>query len=126
MSDGGVDQIGSVREPGSAQDGRALAAAPEASPGDTGAPTADIAFALGSTLLAGFGRGWKGVGGALGKPAGTLEQPLWGAVLDVAIADAITLRLGNKADALGRPALATDLAPRSRRANPDRTFPNVR
>jgi hypothetical protein len=68
------------------------------------------------TLLAAFGLSWKGVGGALGKLAGKLEQPLWGAVLDRAIADAITLKPGNKADVLGRAALASDLAVASKRA----------
>lgn len=70
----------------------------------------------GATLVAAFGLGWKGVGGALGKLAGKLEQPLWGAVLDAAIADAITLKPGNDADALGRAALAADLAAGSKRA----------
>lgn len=68
------------------------------------------------TLLAAFGLSWKGVGGAVGKLAGKLEQPLWGAVLDTAIADAITLKPGNKADRLGRAALASDLAAASEQA----------
>lgn len=68
------------------------------------------------TLIAAFGLGWKGVGGALEKLAGKLEQPLWGAVLDVAIADAITLAPSSDADAFGRAALASDLAARTKRA----------
>ncbi|HEY1510121.1 MAG TPA: hypothetical protein VGF93_14015 [Solirubrobacteraceae bacterium] len=44
-----------------------------------------------SAVLAAFGLTWKGVGGAVGKLAGKLEAPLWGAELDGAIADAITL-----------------------------------
>ncbi len=74
------------------------------------------------TLLAAFGLSWKGVGGVLGKLAGKLEQPLWGAVLDTAIADAITLKPGNKADMLGRAALASDLAAGAQRA---RTAPRL-
>ena len=56
------------------------------------------------------------MGGALGKLAGKLEQPLWGAVLDSAIADAITLKPDNKADKLGRSALAAVLAAGPKRA----------
>jgi hypothetical protein len=67
-------------------------------------------------LVAGLGLGWKGVGGALGKLAGRLEQPLWGAVLDVAIADAITLTPSNEADELGRAAVASDLAAGAKRS----------
>jgi hypothetical protein len=70
------------------------------------------------TLLAALGLSWKGVGGALGQLAGKLEQPLWGAVLDTAIADAITLQPANAADHLGRGKLASDLAERSKPARP--------
>jgi hypothetical protein len=42
-------------------------------------------------ILASLGLTWKGAGGALGDLAGKLEKPLWGAELDVAIADAITM-----------------------------------
>ena len=42
-------------------------------------------------ILASLGLTWKGAGGALGDLAGKLERPLWGAELDTAIADAITL-----------------------------------
>jgi hypothetical protein len=68
------------------------------------------------TLLAALGLSWKGIGGALGKLAGKLEQPLWGAVLDTAIADAITLKPGNKADLLGRRNLGSELAAGSKQA----------
>ena len=44
-----------------------------------------------ASLIAAVGLTWRGVGGAVGRLAGKLEQPLWGAVLDIAIADAITL-----------------------------------
>jgi hypothetical protein len=43
------------------------------------------------TILASLGLTWRGAGGALGGLAGKLEQPLWGAELDVAIKEAITL-----------------------------------
>lgn len=63
------------------------------------------------TLIAALGLSWKGLGGALGNLAGKLEQPVWGAVLDAAIADAVTLKPGNVADALGRTTVASDLRP---------------
>lgn len=62
------------------------------------------------TLLAAVGLTWKGLGGTLGKLVGKLEQPLWGAVLDSAIAAAITLNPANKADGMGRTKLAVQLA----------------
>jgi hypothetical protein len=68
------------------------------------------------TLLAALGLSWKGIGGALGQLAGKLEQPLWGAVLDAAIADAITLKPGSLSDELGRGAVAKDLGEGSERA----------
>jgi hypothetical protein len=43
------------------------------------------------SILAALGLTWKGLGSSLGQLAGKLEQPLWGAVLDTAITDAITL-----------------------------------
>jgi hypothetical protein len=43
------------------------------------------------SILAGFGLTWRGVGRSLGGAAGKLEQPLWGAELDKAITQAITL-----------------------------------
>lgn len=43
------------------------------------------------TILASFGLTWKGVGGSLGRAAAKIEQPVWSAQLDIAIADAITL-----------------------------------
>ena len=42
-------------------------------------------------LLASFGLTWKGIGGSLGAIGGKVEIQLWGAELDTAIADAITL-----------------------------------
>ena len=42
-------------------------------------------------VLASLGLTWKGVGNALGGAAGAIEQQVWGAELDDAIADAITL-----------------------------------
>ncbi len=54
------------------------------------------------SILAALGLTWKGLGSALGQLAGKLEQPLWGAVLDNAIAEAITLKPGNTADKHGR------------------------
>jgi hypothetical protein len=68
------------------------------------------------SLVVAFGVSWASVGKTLEKLAGKLEQPLWGAVLDTAIADAITLNPDNKADELGRAALASDIAAGSERA----------
>lgn len=42
-------------------------------------------------ILASLGLSWKSVGGALGGVTAKLERQLWGAELDTAIADAITL-----------------------------------
>jgi hypothetical protein len=42
-------------------------------------------------VLASLGLTWKGVGNTLGGAAGAIEEHLWGAELDDAIADAITL-----------------------------------
>jgi hypothetical protein len=44
-----------------------------------------------SSVLVGLGLTWKGVGTTLGKLAGQLEAPLWGAELDGAVTQAITL-----------------------------------
>ena len=44
-----------------------------------------------SGVLAAVGLTWKGIGGTLGALVGKLEAPLWGAELDAAITDAITL-----------------------------------
>jgi hypothetical protein len=43
------------------------------------------------TILASLGLTWRGVGRSLGGLAGKLERPLWGAELDTAITQAITL-----------------------------------
>ena len=43
------------------------------------------------SIIAGFGLSWRGLGRSLGGLAGKLEQPLWGAELDKAITQAITL-----------------------------------
>ncbi len=47
-------------------------------------------------ILASLGITWKGAGNSLGKTAGKLEQPLWGAALDRQIADVLTLLPGSK------------------------------
>ena len=43
-----------------------------------------------AAFAAGLGVTWKGIGGALTKAAAKLEEPLWGAALNIAIAEAIT------------------------------------
>jgi hypothetical protein len=58
------------------------------------------------SLLAAVGLSWKTLGTAAGQLAGKLEQPVWGAVIDLAIADAITLLPGNDHDHAARRALA--------------------
>jgi hypothetical protein len=59
-------------------------------------------------VLASVGLTWKGVANALGGPAGALEQHVWGAELDAAIADAITLLPRNDKETGGRRKLAED------------------
>jgi hypothetical protein len=44
-----------------------------------------------SAVLAALGLTWKGLGGALGELVSKLEAPLWGAELDGAVTDAVTL-----------------------------------
>jgi hypothetical protein len=44
-----------------------------------------------SAVLAALGLTWKGLGGTLGTLVSHLEVPLWGAELDGAVTDAITL-----------------------------------
>jgi hypothetical protein len=44
-----------------------------------------------SGVLAALGLTWKGIGGTIGKLVGKVEAPLWGAELDTAITNAITL-----------------------------------
>jgi hypothetical protein len=63
-----------------------------------------------TSILAAVGLTWKGLGGTLGHLAAKLEQPLWGAVLDDAITDAITLLPHNDAKTSGRRAVALALA----------------
>ena len=63
-----------------------------------------------TSVLAALGLTWKGLGGALGQLAGKLEQPLWGAVLDDAIADAITLLPDNNAETGGDARWRSSLA----------------
>jgi hypothetical protein len=47
--------------------------------------------AAAGTILASLGLTWRGIGRSLGGLAGKLEQPLWGAELDTAVTQAITL-----------------------------------
>jgi hypothetical protein len=63
-----------------------------------------------TSLLVAVGLTWKGLGGALGQLAGRLERPVWGAVLDEAIADAITLLPGNQREKGGRRTVAVQMA----------------
>jgi hypothetical protein len=74
----------------------------------SGGSSGDVAGA--TSIIAALGLTWKGLGSALGQVAGKLEQPLWGAVLDSAIADAITLLEGNQLDHRGRRAIAMHMA----------------
>jgi hypothetical protein len=49
-------------------------------------------------LLASFGLSWRAVGTSVGRVLSKVEQPLWGAELDVAVTRAITLIKPNKGD----------------------------
>jgi hypothetical protein len=70
---------------------------------------------LGS-IVAALGLTWRGIGDTLGKLAAKLEPPLWGAELDTAITQAITLVPGAppKHDPAGRRGLARALLPHIR------------
>lgn len=52
------------------------------------------------TILASLGLTWRSAGQSLGALAGKLERPLWGAELDVAVTQAITLLAREDPDAL--------------------------
>jgi hypothetical protein len=88
---------------------------------------ASIAAGVGG-IVASLGLSWKGLGAALGKVAARLEQPLWGAELDAAIVDAITLLPDNKREhrdrrflALQAPAVPAEREPTGvRTTSPDR------
>jgi hypothetical protein len=56
-----------------------------------------------SAVLAALGLTWKGVGGTLGVLAGKLEAPLWGAELDGAVTDAVTMGSGTPDEEPARP-----------------------
>jgi hypothetical protein len=62
-----------------------------------------------TSVLAALGLTWKGLGGVLGQLAGKLQRPLWDAVLDDVIADAITLLPDNRAESGGRRKVALAL-----------------
>jgi hypothetical protein len=62
-----------------------------------------------TSVLAALGLTWKGLGGVLGQLAGKLQRPLWDAVLDDVIADAITLLPDNRAESGGRLKVALAL-----------------
>jgi hypothetical protein len=74
-------------------------------------------------VLASVGLTWKGVGNALGGPAGALEQHVWGAELDAAIADAITLLPRNDKETGGRRRVAEDARGTGARAAAGRDGP---
>jgi hypothetical protein len=57
------------------------------------------------SVLSAVGLTWKGIGGTVGKFAGKLEAPIWGAELDQAITDAITLApAAARGDTTSRPS----------------------
>jgi hypothetical protein len=70
-----------------------------------------------TSILVALGLTWKGLGGTLGQLARNLERPLWGAVLDDAIADAITLLSDNSAEKGGRRQVALTVTAEARREN---------
>jgi len=68
-----------------------------------------------ASVLSALGLTWKGIGGSIGKLAAKLEQPLFGAATDTAIADAVTLlRADGTADAASGRVRRTHLAHRLR------------
>jgi hypothetical protein len=74
-----------------------------------GASSASVVAGLGG-IIASVGLTWRGIGGSLGRLIRQLERPLWGAALDAAITDAITLTPNpGELDASGRRALARSM-----------------
>lgn len=73
-------------------------------------PAAIVAGATG--IVGSLGLTWKGIGGTLGQLLEKLEQPLFGAATDKAIADAITLLPGySRHDKRKRGTVALDMPP---------------
>ena len=76
------------------------------------------------TILASVGLTWRGAGRSLGGLASKLEQPLWGAELDVAITQAITLLARedpkHRDTARARREIAVAMGRRAESAPPDR------
>jgi hypothetical protein len=68
-----------------------------------------VAAGLGG-ILTSVGLTWRGVGGTVGKLIGSFERPLWGAELDAAITEAITLRPTDRDTTGGKRELARALA----------------
>ncbi|MFL5863626.1 MAG: metallophosphoesterase family protein [Solirubrobacteraceae bacterium] len=68
------------------------------------------------SVLTSVGLTWKGVGSALGRAARPIEDHVWGAELDQAIADAITLLPANDNEKGGRRKLAEDASRGATRA----------
>ncbi len=63
----------------------------------TSTPTDAAVVAGAGTVLASLGLSWRGLGRSLGGLAGKVERPLWGAEIDTAITQAITLLAREKA-----------------------------
>jgi len=75
-----------------------------------------------ATVLTSIGLTWKGIGGSLGQLAGKLEQPLFGAATDAAVAAAVTLLSTDREGASARRrrlALELPASGRSADAAPD-------
>jgi hypothetical protein len=72
--------------------------------------SASIAAGLGG-ILTSLGLSWKGIGGSLVKLSSALERPLWGAEVDAAITDAITLLHGNEREYKNRRLRAVEAEP---------------
>jgi hypothetical protein len=83
-------------------------------------PDSAAAIVAGSgTILASLGLTWRGLGRSLGGLAGKLERPLWGAELDTAVTQAITLlsREEGRDVTVERRKTATDLGELGARTN---------
>jgi hypothetical protein len=74
----------------------------------SGGAAKDVAGA--TSFLAAVGLSWKGLGGALGKLAAQLEEPVWGAIVDQAVTNAITLLPTNAKEKGGRQDVAIQIA----------------
>jgi len=74
-----------------------------------GSKTSGTVVAGAASVAASLGLTWRSAGTMIGNLGGKVEQNLWGAELDAAVADAVTLLPDNAGDRSGRRDVATTI-----------------